>query len=188
MTTKNLPVPSNAVKAHIKLRRQQPIDTMVCLLLSLGLVSLLVKPLADYGVLWMWWSPFCVVNLIYILDGMKKGKEGDPANALMIFMGPIPLYFWVMIYIWRTYHVYKKGGYGWTLQKLEKKLVNKNLSQGFDFEFPYKHRRKVNGLLRACKLTVEEVLDRDWAIATGSPWCLSITDTPENMLIRESGR
>jgi len=184
----NLPVPTNAVKSHIKLRRAQPMDAMICLILSLGLVALLVKPLADCEMLMWWWMPFCVINLIYILDGLKKGKKGDPSNALLITMGPIPFYFWVMITVWRKYHVYKKGGYGWTLQKLEKELMSRNLGQGIDFDFPPKHYRKVKRLLKACKLTFDQILDEDWAKATNTPFCMSITDTPENMALREARR
>ena len=181
----------NRVNAQIKLRRAQPTDAIICLLLSLGLVCLLVKPLVEVGVNWHWWGFFCICNFWYAVYGLRKGTwKPDPASGLLIMMGPITFYFFTMIGAWRKYVVYRKGGYGWTLQKLEKDLVSKDLSQGFDFDFPIKHRRKVERLLRACKLTYEQILDEDWARATGYPYglCMSICDTPENMRIRENLR
>lgn len=182
---------SKRVNAHIKFRRSQPIDAIVCLVLALGLIALVIKPLADCGMNWWWWGAFCVVNTVYAIHGLKKGTwKPDPASGLIIMMGPIPFYFWTMIGAWRKYVVYRKGGYGWTIRKLEKNLVNNNLKKGFDFEFPPRHRRKVESLLKACKLTYEQILDEDWAKATGWEYglCMSITDTPENMEIREAGR
>lgn len=189
----NLPVKTThaqkRVNAQIKLRRAQPIDAIICLLLSLGIVALVIKPLVDVEMNWYWWGFFCVCNFLYAIHGMNKGTwKSDPASGLLIMLGPITFYFFTMIGAWRKYVVYRKGGYGWTLQRLEKELTTHDLSRGFDFDFPYAHRRHVNRLLRACKLTVEEVLDEDWARATGEPWCLSICDTPENMRLREAAR
>ena len=189
--TDNLPVPINAVKAHIKLRRQQPLDTVVCMVLTMALVALMVKPLQAVNIMSWWWGSFCIFNLVYLIYGMKKGfAKGDAANGLVVMTGPIAFYFWTMLGAWRKYVVYKKGGYGWTLKNLEKDLVNTNLSQGFDFEFNPKHRRKVMSLLKACKLTVEEVIDDPWYDKdTGKSWdCLSVADSVQNMTLREDRR
>lgn len=188
---KNLPVASNRVNAEIKFRRAQPTDAIVCLLLALGLVALMIKPLVDVGMNWYWWGAFCVVNFFYALYGLKKGTwKPDPASGLIIMFGPISFYFWTMIGAWRKYVVYRKGGYGWTLRRLEKELTAHDLSKGFDFDCPPKHYGKAKRLLKACKLTFDQIVDEDWARATG--WqhglCMSICDTPENMIKREAGR
>jgi len=81
-----------------------PLDVMVAVLLSLGLVALLAKGLADAGVMGYWWGFFMVCNVVYIIHGMRKGfVKGDPANGLVITTGPIAFYFWTFIMAWRKY-------------------------------------------------------------------------------------
>ena len=83
---------------------EMPIDVMVSVLLSLALVCFLVKGLADVGLIGYWWGFFIVANLAYIIHGMKNGSiKGDPANGLVVAVGPISFYFWTIIGAWRKY-------------------------------------------------------------------------------------
>jgi len=79
-------------------------DELVCILLSVTLVAILVKPLADVDMMGWWWSPFMLANLCYIIHGMREGwAKGDPANGLVICTGPIAFYFWTLLSVWRKY-------------------------------------------------------------------------------------
>ena len=83
---------------------EMTIDTMVSILLSIVLVAFLVKGLADVGLVEYWWGFFIVANLAYIAHGMKNGSiKGDPANGMVIVVGPIAFYFWTIIGAWRKY-------------------------------------------------------------------------------------
>ena len=87
-----------------KKQNDYPPDVMISILLSAGLVALLVKSLADAGIMGYWWGFFMFANLIYIIHSMKKGTiKGDPANAMVIVAGPIAFYFWTTIGAWRKY-------------------------------------------------------------------------------------
>ena len=183
--TENLPIKVNPRPKPYP----YPLDTLLCFLLAIVLVAILAKPLADARIMEWWWGFFMVCNLGYILYGMKKGwAKGDPGAGLSIAMGPMSFYFWTFVGAWRTYHVYKKDGYGWTIKKLEKELAERDLTKGFDFDFLFKHRRPVYSLLKRYSVCVEEVLDEPWEDEGKSWWCLSIADTPLNMAVREELR
>ena len=81
-----------------------PIDGLICFMLGLITVILVVKPLADIGFNEWWWGFFIVCNLAYVIYGIKTGQvKGDPANGLMIAMGPITFYSWTYLGAWRKY-------------------------------------------------------------------------------------
>jgi len=87
--------------------RQQndyPLDVMISVLLSIGLVALLVNNLTAADIMGYWWGFFMFANLIYLIHGMEKGTiKGDPANAMVLVVGPIAFYFWTILGAWRKY-------------------------------------------------------------------------------------
>jgi uncharacterized membrane protein YhaH (DUF805 family) len=79
-------------------------DEIVCILLSVTLVAILIKPLQVVDMMGWWWFSFIIFNLCYVVHGLKKGWiKGDPANAMVIVSGPIAFYFWTFVKVWRRY-------------------------------------------------------------------------------------
>jgi len=85
------------------------IDTVVCILLSIGTILLLSDNLVKSGIQAYWWGFFILCDIGYLIYGMKKGfVKGDLANGMVAASGPIAWYFWTYIMVWRTYFA-KKG-------------------------------------------------------------------------------
>lgn len=81
-----------------------PIDGLICFFLGILTVALVTKPLAGTGFAMWWWGFFMLCNLCYLVHGMKKGwADGDPANGLLIAVGPIAFYSWTYLLAWRKY-------------------------------------------------------------------------------------
>lgn len=81
-----------------------PIDGLVCFLLGTITVAIVTTPLSGTGLAMWWWGFFMLCNFVYLVYGMKKGwAKADPANGLMIAVGPIAFYSWTYLLAWRKY-------------------------------------------------------------------------------------
>lgn len=51
-----------------------------------------------------WWLSFIVINIVYVVRGMRKGFiKGDPAMGLVITTGPVAFYAWTIMGVWEKY-------------------------------------------------------------------------------------
>lgn len=87
-----------------------PLSSIVAFFLSALITAFCIgqmKPYPPAGT--YWWLSFMIVNLACVIYGIRKGNvKSDPANGLVIALGPLSFFFWTIVNAWNKYWLKKE--------------------------------------------------------------------------------
>lgn len=82
-----------------------PLSHIVAFLLSALITAFCMYQMKSYpSVSAYWWLAFMVITMIFVGEGLSKGRiKGDPIIGLIIAFGPFTFFFWTIVRTWNKY-------------------------------------------------------------------------------------